>query len=247
MSTTILLFRQDLRLHDHPALTAAAQRGDVLPVFIYDEQVAGDWGFGGASQWWLHESLASLSVSIDSLGGRLIYRRGNTVDVLLELQESVQADAIYFSRQYQPWSAGLEASINDVFGHKDVEVKRYPGTLLHEPGSVLTGSGTLFKVFTPFWRAANKLPTAMRPITEDLMGRYRFRNRLTTGLETSTQRARRHPGLGQRLGCSLESRRGRCAAGVGYVLRSPGRALLRRSGSTSKAIHIEALPPSQIR
>ena len=161
MSTTILLFRQDLRLHDHPALTAAAQRGDVLPVFIYDEQVAGDWGFGGASQWWLHESLASLSASIDSLGGRLIYRRGNTVDVLLELQESVQADAIYFSRQYQPWSAGLEASINDVFGHKDVEVKRYPGTLLHEPGSVLTGSGTLFKVFTPFWRAANKLPTAM--------------------------------------------------------------------------------------
>ena len=94
MSTTILLFRQDLRLHDHPALTAAAKRGDVLPVFIYDEQVAGDWGLGGASQWWLHESLVSLSASIDSLGGRLIYRRGNTVDVLLELQESVQADAI---------------------------------------------------------------------------------------------------------------------------------------------------------
>ena len=26
------------------------------PFFIYDEQVAGEWGFGGASQWWLHES-----------------------------------------------------------------------------------------------------------------------------------------------------------------------------------------------
>ena len=72
MSTTILLFRQDLRLHDHPALTAAAQRGDVLPVFIYDEHVAGEWGFGGASQWWLHESLTSLSASIESLGGHLL-------------------------------------------------------------------------------------------------------------------------------------------------------------------------------
>ena len=72
MSTTILLFRQDLRLHDHPALTAAAQRGDVLPVFIYDEQVAGEWGFGAASQWWLHESLTSLSASIESLGGHLL-------------------------------------------------------------------------------------------------------------------------------------------------------------------------------
>ena len=161
MSTTILLFRQDLRIHDHPALSAAAKRGDVLPVFIYDEQVAGEWGFGAASRWWLHESLSSLSVSIKSLGGQLLLRRGNTIETLIEMQASTQADAIYFSRQYQPWSAGLEASIKAEFAKRNVEVKRYPGTLLHEPGSVLTGSGTSFKVFTPFWRAANKLPAAM--------------------------------------------------------------------------------------
>ena len=88
-------------------------------------------------------------------------RRGSTVDTLIELQASTQADAIYFSRQYQPWSAGLEASINAEFTERNVEVRRYPGTLLHEPGSVLTGSGTSFKVFTPFWRAANKLAVAM--------------------------------------------------------------------------------------
>ena len=161
MSTTILLFRQDLRLHDHPALAAAAQRGEVLPLFIYDEQLGGDWSLGGASQWWLHESLTALSASISSLNGRLICRRGNTLDILIEIQEAVKADAIYFSRQYQPWSAELEGSINEVFSSTDVEIRRYPGTLLHEPGSVLTGSGTLFKVFTPFWRAANKLPVAM--------------------------------------------------------------------------------------
>ena len=138
-----------------------AARGDVLPVFIYDEHVAGDWGFGGASQWWLHESLTSLSASIASLGGQLVLRRGNTLETLIELQASSQADAIYFSRQYQPWSAELEASIKAEFAKRNVEVKRYPGTLLHEPGSVLTGSGTSFKVFTPFWRAANKSPVAM--------------------------------------------------------------------------------------
>ena len=52
----------------------------------------------------------------------------------------------------------MEKAINDTFSEDGVEVKRYPGTLLHEPGSVLTGSGTGFKVFTPFWRAALKLP-----------------------------------------------------------------------------------------
>ncbi len=161
MSTTLVLFRQDLRLHDHPALIAAASRGSVVPVFIYDEEQAGDWHLGGASQWWLHESLKSLEASISALAGRLVLRRGNTISVLRSLQQESGADAIYFSRQYQPWSAPLETLINNEFHDLSVSIKRFPGTLLHEPGSVLTGSGTAFKVFTPFWRAANKQTVAL--------------------------------------------------------------------------------------
>ena len=160
MSTTIVLFRQDLRLHDHPALTAAAQRGAVIPVFVLDDEACGDWAMGGASRWWLKQSLLNLGSAIAQSGGELILRRGDTLTALIDIQSQSGADAIYFSRQYQPWSAATEKAINDTFGGNGVEVKRYPGTLLHEPGSVLTGSGTGFKVFTPFWRAALKLPVA---------------------------------------------------------------------------------------
>ena len=160
MSTTIVLFRQDLRLHDHPALTAAAQRGAVIPVFVLDDEACGDWALGGASRWWLKQSLMNLGSTIAQSGGELILRRGDTLTALIDIQSQSGADAIYFSRQYQPWSAATEKSINDTFSGNGVEVKRYSGTLLHEPGSVLTGSGTGFKVFTPFWRAALKLPVA---------------------------------------------------------------------------------------
>ena len=160
MSTTIVLFRQDLRLHDHPALTAAAQRGEVIPVFVLDDEACGDWAMGGASRWWLKQSLLNLGSSIAQSGGELILRQGDTLIALKDIQRQSGADAIYFSRQYQPWSAATEQAINDAFSGNGVEVKRYPGTLLHEPGSVLTGSGTGFKVFTPFWRAALKLPVA---------------------------------------------------------------------------------------
>ena len=160
MSTTIVLFRQDLRLHDHPALTAASQRGAVIPVFVLDDEACGDWPMGGASRWWLKQSLLKLGRSIEQMQGKLVLRKGDTVEVLRELQATSGADAVYFSRQYQPWAAGTEAAINEAFNGTDVSVKRYPGTLLHEPGSVLTGSGTAFKVFTPFWRAALKMPIA---------------------------------------------------------------------------------------
>lgn len=180
MSTTIVLFRQDLRLHDHPALTAAAQRGTVIPVFVLDDVVCRDWPMGGASRWWLKQSLLKLGSTIEKSGGQLVLRQGDTLSVLRDIQNESGADAIYLSRQYQPWSAQTEKTINDTFSEAGVEVKRYPGTLLHEPGSVLTGSGTGFKVFTPFWRAALKqsiatpLPSpsvkwaAMRPSSEQL-------------------------------------------------------------------------------
>ena len=42
MTTTIVWFRQDLRLADNPALDAAVQRGGpLLPIYILDEEAPG--------------------------------------------------------------------------------------------------------------------------------------------------------------------------------------------------------------
>ena len=35
--TSIVWFRQDLRLHDNPALLEAAQNGKILPIYILDD------------------------------------------------------------------------------------------------------------------------------------------------------------------------------------------------------------------
>jgi deoxyribodipyrimidine photo-lyase len=50
MSPTLLWFRQDLRLSDHPALMAALDRGPVIPVYIFDPEGEGNWAPGGASR-----------------------------------------------------------------------------------------------------------------------------------------------------------------------------------------------------
>ena len=57
MPGCIVWFRQDLRLQDNPALSAAlALGGPVLPVWILDDAGEGDWAAGGATRWWLHHS-----------------------------------------------------------------------------------------------------------------------------------------------------------------------------------------------
>ena len=150
---TIYWFRNDLRLSDLTGLCAAAERGPVLPVFIYDDQQGGDWAVGSASRWWLHGSLEALGADIARSGGKLLLRRGDCQQVLLELVAETGATAVMASKQYQPWSDALEKSIHSALAEKDVAFKRYPGTLLFEPGDIVSGAGTLFKVFTPFWRA----------------------------------------------------------------------------------------------
>ena len=155
--TSILWFRQDLRLSDLPALKAAGSDDHkVLPVYILDDEAAGDWRPGAASRWWLHHSLEALAKSIDEKGGKLIFSRGDSAKLLKKLCKDSGAERVFCSRRYEPWAAEQEKTLHEALKDTDIELKRYPGSLLHEPGTVLTQNDDPYKVFTPFWRACRK-------------------------------------------------------------------------------------------
>lgn len=149
----ILWFRQDLRLHDLPALHAAIASGrPLIAVYILDDTLGSEWSAGGASRWWLHHSLKSLASEINALGGTLVLRRGDSASILQELLEQTGADTVYCTRQYEPWSVVLEQQLHTTLGQHNRSLRRYPGHLLFEPEAVRNQSGQPFKVFTPFWR-----------------------------------------------------------------------------------------------
>ncbi len=145
----IMWFRQDLRLADNPALSAAAALGPVLGVYILDDETPAQWRWGGASRWWLHHSLEALSKKLP-----LILRKGRADIVLAALIKESGAAALYFARDYAPWSRALEQRVADICGKARIDCHRFGGFLLHEPEAIRTGAGQPYKVFTPFSRAA---------------------------------------------------------------------------------------------
>ena len=162
----ILLFRQDLRLHDHAAFCAAARTGrPVIPCYILDDAAAGQWSAGGASRWWLHHSLKSLSESIKNLGGKLILRHGESISEITQLANEVDASAVFWSRGYEPFQIRLEDKLHNTLSTNDIEAKRFGGTLLVEPDEIRNNSGNPFKVFTPFWKACLR-HAQPRPVKE---------------------------------------------------------------------------------
>ena len=153
MSATIVWFRRDLRLVDNPVLTAAAKRGPVIPVFIHAPEEEGEWAPGGAQRWWLHHSLEALAGALGTLGSRLILRQGPSLETLETLIRETGADAVFWNRRYEPAVRERDRAVATGLSSRGVEIGHSKAALLWEPGEIETGSGTPYRVFTPFWKA----------------------------------------------------------------------------------------------
>ncbi len=145
----IVWLRRDLRMADNPALYAAAQQGPVIAVYVLDDECAKGHTYGGASRWWLHHSLESLSKSLGSRNARLILRRGDAVEELAKLAEETGAETVHANRHYEPWWRKAQGALAE-----ELDLKLYDGNYLTPPGSVTTGSGTQYKIYTPFSKAS---------------------------------------------------------------------------------------------
>ena len=154
---TILWLRRDLRLADQAALLAACAAGSVVPVYVLDDETPAHRMMGGASRWWLHHSLASLAAALEAKGSRLILRRGKSAEVLPALAAEIGAGEVHALHHYEPWWRNAERAVSKV-----LTLHLHHGNYLAPAGSVLTGGGLPFKIFTPFWRALQEqvLPPA---------------------------------------------------------------------------------------
>ncbi|WP_426263332.1 cryptochrome/photolyase family protein [Sphingomonas sp. PWP1-2] len=149
MTDPVLLWlRRDLRLADQPALLAAIEDGAVIPVYVLDDDTPKHYAMGGASRWWLHHSLESLDAALRAKGSRLILRRGVCDVELAKLAEETGAKRVHAIRHFEPWWRNAERAVA-----KRLDLACHDGNYLAPPGSVTTGSGGQYKIFTPFWRA----------------------------------------------------------------------------------------------
>ncbi|MBA4748117.1 MAG: deoxyribodipyrimidine photo-lyase [Sphingopyxis sp.] len=147
-SIQLVWLRRDLRLADNPALYHAAKAGPVVCVYILDDDAPKHHAYGGASRWWLHHSLASLSKSLEAEGSKLILRRGDSVEELTKLAGEVGAATIHANRHYEPWWLNAERKLA-----KSLALQLHHGNYLMPPGSITTGTGGQYKIYTPFSRA----------------------------------------------------------------------------------------------
>lgn len=163
-------FRDDLRLADNPGLAAAIAHGPTLCLYILDE--GGERRrLGGASRWWLAQSLRALSASLRERGAELVLMRADPADLLPKLVAAAGIDLVTWSRRYEAAAIALDRGLKETLVGAGVTVRSFNSHLLNEPWQVSSKLGEPMKVFTPYWRAARAKgePAAPEPAPQRIL------------------------------------------------------------------------------
>ncbi len=157
MGSSIIWFRNDLRLTDQLAVATAASAGPVLPVYVLDDETPGMWTMGAARRWWLHHSLLRLDADLRAKGARLLLARGRPETVLPALADAVGTGVVHALSHVESYARDQEVAVAE-----RLDLRLYHGLTLSPPGAVMTGNGKRYQVFTPFWRAlSERMPPAL--------------------------------------------------------------------------------------
>ncbi|MCX8133293.1 MAG: DNA photolyase family protein [Roseococcus sp.] len=148
----LVWFRQDLRLADNPALSAAAE-GPVLCVYVLDDAAAGRWAHGGAQRWWLHHSLAALERDLAARGAALHLAKAEAREIIPRLAAAIGAGEVHAGRLTEPWARRRDEAVHHALAAEGRRLVLHTSSLLHEPHRIRTGQGRPYSVYTPFARA----------------------------------------------------------------------------------------------
>lgn len=160
MDFAVVLFNRDLRIHDHPALHDAVSRAHhVMPLFVLDDDIIGS-SPNRAS--FLLDALGDLRERLRRLGGDLVIRRGDPVDVTLRMARDHGAQAIFASDDVTVRARTRQQRLAAACAAERIELRTYPGVTVVPPGDLRPAGGDHFRVLTPYWRAWRAAPRRPR-------------------------------------------------------------------------------------
>jgi deoxyribodipyrimidine photo-lyase len=147
MTTSVLWFRRDLRLADHPALLAAQDSGDeVVPLFVLDDALRRPSGAPRLA--FLHRCLRELE---QRTGGALRVLAGPPEQVVARVVRDTGASSVHISSDHAPYGRGRDERVGQALG--DVPLVATGSPYAVTPGVLRKDDGSPYRVYSPYFRA----------------------------------------------------------------------------------------------
>src|SRR5690554_1626626 len=156
MSRQLVWFRSDLRLEDNPALFHARQQGEVVAVFVHSPEQWQEHGWGDLKTAFVLSNLHALAQQLRQLNIPLkiltVTRFSYAPQALLELAKELGIRGLLFNDEYEWNEQQRDNAVVEAFTQAGINVERFTDQVIFPPGSIRTGKGDFYTVFTPFYR-----------------------------------------------------------------------------------------------
>ncbi|KTA86263.1 deoxyribodipyrimidine photo-lyase [Aeromonas salmonicida] len=154
----LVWFRNDLRLADNPALRhACAEAGEVAALFVISPTQWQQHKMAPIRQQFLLAQVDELGRALAALGIPLHLLRVETFaempTALASLSNDLGVSQLYANQAIEIDEQRRDLAVSAMLAEQEVSCHWFNGCCVLPPGRVLTGSGEMFKVFTPFSRA----------------------------------------------------------------------------------------------
>lgn len=149
--TAVMLFTRDLRVHDHPALTAACREAErVVPLFVLDDAILDRAAPNRVA--FLRASLEDLRASLVARGGSLVVRRGDLLGEVRQVCVDVGATSLHVTADVSRYAQEREADLRALARELGASFTAHPGVTVVAPGELAPSSGDHYEVFGAYWR-----------------------------------------------------------------------------------------------
>ncbi len=151
-SKALVWFRRDLRDYDHAALYHALKSSaQVYCVFVFDTDILNELHDKADRRVeFIWESVQELKSTLQAKGGDLTVLHGSAVSEIPQLAISLQVNAVFANRDYEPSAIERDASVAQSLQQKEIDFLHYKDQVIFEKDEILNLSEKPYGVFTPY-------------------------------------------------------------------------------------------------
>ena len=154
---SLVWFRNDLRMDDNPALREACKSSEeVHAIYIYSQNQNKEHNEANCKIDFFIENLKDFSKSLSKVNIPLTIINSDgfndNPEIIKKYIELNSIEKIFWNNQFGADEIKRDESVKDFLQYKSIEIKTFDEQVVFEPGSILTGEGRPYSVFTPFKR-----------------------------------------------------------------------------------------------
>ena len=162
---SIFWFRRDLRFIDNTGLYyALKETKDVLPVFIFDKNILDKLeDKADARVEFIQSTLEAMNNDLASKGSGIKTFYSTPLEAYKQLIDEYEIEAVYTNRDYEPYAKDRDKQVESLLKENNIDFFTFKDQVIYEYEEIVSGSGSFYKVFTPYSKSWKEKYKANRP------------------------------------------------------------------------------------